>query len=307
MTNSIVLSLPHRRGNPRNSEGAFIDLADGRILFAYSKFIGNTWSDHGTAVIAARFSSDAGRTWSARDRVLIQPEGRCNVMSVSLLRLTDDSIGLFYMRKNSLSDCIPWCRRSRDEGRTWSRATRCVPAPGYFVLNNDRVIKLSSGRLLLPAAFHRSRKVNSGTDTRAFESRAIGMFFLSDDSGRTWTEADDWWTLPRRSRTGLQEPGAVELSDGSLYAWYRTDTGRQWESRSRNQGRTWSKPKPSPFFGPTSPLSIKRIPQLDTCLAVWNDHHPDRWTPPTPRDPDPSWGRTPLSAALGDPLTHEWA
>ena len=108
-----VLSLPHRRGNPRNSEGAFIELTDGRILFAYSKFIGKAWKDHGTAVIAARFSSDDGRTWSSRDRILVQPEGRCNVMSVSFLRLRDGSIGLFYMRKNSLNDCIPYLQVER--------------------------------------------------------------------------------------------------------------------------------------------------------------------------------------------------
>lgn len=303
----IVLSLPHRRGNPRNSEGAFVDLTDGRILFAYSKFIGDTFGDHGTAVIAARTSKDGGRTWSARDRILIQPEGRCNVMSVSLLRLADGSIALFYMRKNSLSDCIPWCRKSRDEGHTWGRAVRCIAAPGYFVMNNDRVVQLESGRLVLPAAFHRARKANSGTDYRYFEPRAIAMFFLSDDSGRTWTEADDWWTLPVRSRSGLQEPGVVELTDGSLYGWCRTDTGRQWELRSRDQGRTWSRPRPSPFWSPNAPLSIKRIPGSESFLAVWNDHHPDRWTAPATEGPGPSWGRTPLVAALGNPKTGQWA
>ena len=91
-----VLSLPHRRGNPLNSEGAFVDLNDGRILFAYTKFVGQAWGDHETAVIAARVSSDGGRTWSTRDRILVGPEGRCNVMSVSILRLQQGSIGLFY-------------------------------------------------------------------------------------------------------------------------------------------------------------------------------------------------------------------
>jgi hypothetical protein len=33
MTRQIVLYLPHRRNNPRNSEGAFVTLSDGRILF----------------------------------------------------------------------------------------------------------------------------------------------------------------------------------------------------------------------------------------------------------------------------------
>lgn len=305
--NSIVLSLPHRRGNSRNSEGAFINLADGRILFAYTKFLDTVWSDHGRAVVAARTSADGGRTWSTRDRILVQSEGRCNVMSVSLLRMPDGAIALFYMRKNSLNDCIPMCRKSRDEGRTWNRAVRCIPAPGYFVMNNDRVVRLTSGRLVLPAAFHRARKARSTMDYRNFEHRGIAMYFISDDTGRTWSEADDWWTLPVRSGSGLQEPGVVELSDGTLYGWCRTDTGRQWEMRSRDQGMTWSRPRPSPFWSPTSPLSIKRIPQCEAYLAVWNDHHPDRWTPPSTDAPDTSWGRTPLVASLGDPKTHSWA
>ena len=76
---------------------------------------------------------------------------------------------------------------------------------------------------------------------------------MSDDSGRTWREARDWWALPGRSRTGLQEPGVVELPDGSLYAWCRTDTGRQWEMRSRDQGDDLV-PTPSiPFHGPELP------------------------------------------------------
>jgi sialidase-1 len=299
-----VLSLPHRRGNPRNSEGAFIDLADGRILFAYTKFIGQAWKDHDTAVIAARLSSDGGRTWSPRDRILIQPEGRCNVMSVSLLRLQDGSIGLFYMRKNSLNDCIPYLRKSRDEGRTWSKAVRCIPAPGYFVLNNDRVIQLSTGRLVMPAAFHRSKRTSGVIDYRSFESRALAFFFVSDDSGSTWREARDWWALPRRSQSGLQEPGVVELRNGSLYAWCRTDIGRQWEMVSRDGGETWTRPRPSPFYSPNSPLSIKRIPQIDTYLAVWNDRRPT--TTGSPPD-DSSWGRTPLAAALGDPADHSWS
>ncbi len=54
--NRRVLDLPPREGNPRNSEGAFIELRDGRILFVYSQFIGASGSDHAKARLAARFS-----------------------------------------------------------------------------------------------------------------------------------------------------------------------------------------------------------------------------------------------------------
>ena len=101
MTSTVVLDLPARPGHPRNSEGALVALRDGRLLFAYSHYLGTSWQDHAAAVIAARESADGGRTWSAEDRILVANEGDCNVMSVSLLRLHDGRIALFYARKNS--------------------------------------------------------------------------------------------------------------------------------------------------------------------------------------------------------------
>ena len=37
-----ALELPPGPGNPRNSEGDFIELKDGRVLYAYSRFNGKT-------------------------------------------------------------------------------------------------------------------------------------------------------------------------------------------------------------------------------------------------------------------------
>jgi len=118
MESHVVLELPHGAGNPRNSEGSFVTLADGRIMFAYSHYAGDSWGDHAPSDLAARFSSDGGRTWTADDVVLVPNEGRCNVMSVSLLRLSDGRIALFYLRKNSFLDCRPYMRVSTDECRT---------------------------------------------------------------------------------------------------------------------------------------------------------------------------------------------
>ena len=37
-----IFDLPHGVGNPRNSEGSFVRLQDGRILFVYSRYNGKT-------------------------------------------------------------------------------------------------------------------------------------------------------------------------------------------------------------------------------------------------------------------------
>ena len=96
----IGLELPPGPNNPRNSEGAFMPLKDGRIMFAYSRYYGKSGDDHATADIAARYSSDQGRTWTTNDEIIVKNEGGMNVMSVSLLRLQSGEIALFYPPRN---------------------------------------------------------------------------------------------------------------------------------------------------------------------------------------------------------------
>ena len=310
MESRIVLELKHGRNNPRNSEGSFVTLADGRIMYAYTRFRGKTWSDHAPADIAARHSEDGGRTWTKRDRILVKNTGECNVMSVSLLRLRDGRVALFYAVKNSFLDCRLRVRTSCDEGRTWTDPVCCIPAPGYFVVNNDRIVQLKSGRIVVPAAYHRARQDTEQMRGDAFDGRGVAVFYLSDDDGATWQESEDWWALPVRSTSGLQEPGVVELKGGSLYCYCRTSTGRQWEMVSRDAGETWTPPKPSRFRSPCSPLSIKRMPATGDLLAVWNDHSGkwelggkkvvDGWAE------DSSWGRTPLTLAISSNEGKTW-
>ncbi|MCK5802972.1 MAG: exo-alpha-sialidase [Lentisphaeria bacterium] len=305
MIDNIVLDLSHSAGNPRNSEGAFATLGDGRLVYAYSRYYGDSWSDHATADIAARYSDDDGRTWTAEDRILVKNEGGCNVMSVSFLRLNDGRLALFYLRKNSIEDCHLQLRISEDDGETWGDPVCCIPAPGYFVVNNDRVVQLASGRLLVVAGFHRC-KVSPPNDQ--MDSRSIMISYFSDDGGVTWSEGADWVILPVKCSSGLQEPGVVQLRDGSLYGWCRTETGCQWETRSTDDGNTWDLAQESPFAAPCSPLGIKRDPFDGRLVAVWNDHSGTHFPAPQP-DSDAwrhSWGRTPLVMAFSDDEGKTW-
>ncbi|MBN1810165.1 MAG: exo-alpha-sialidase [Planctomycetes bacterium] len=306
MNSNIVLTLEAAKGNPRNSEGAFVTLNDGRILFAYSRYYGNDdWADHATADIACRISEDDGKTWSADDRILVRNEGSCNVMSVSLLRLRDGRIALWYLRKNNISDCRLWMRVSTDEAETWSEPELCIPAPGYFVVNNDRVVQLSTGRLIAPAAYHRAKSDIDRNRWDALDSRGIAMYFLSDDNGRTWRESRAWLAFPGKYDSGFQEPGVIERQDGTLYGWFRTDAGCQYESVSGDGGETWTVPAPSIFRSPCSPMSMKRIPETGRLLAVWNDH--SRFPEHRPTDwKSASWGRTPLSLAVSNDDGRTW-
>ena len=267
-----IVLLPPGPGNPRNSEGDFIQLKDGRILFVYSHFYAGRGGDFDPASLAARFSNDGGLTWTREDVLVIPNEGDWNVMAVSLLRLHTGEIAFFYSRTNSKEDTHPTLRLSTDEGKTWSDPIQIIPdhQMGYYILNNDRVVQLSSGRLVAPLAQH------YGPGWKEWDT-GIGhlMCYLSDDGGRTWWRSRTTLTPPTPAKGEpviLQEPGVVELKDGRLMMFVRTDQNSQYLSYSSDQGEIWSQPVPSQIRSPRSPASIERIPKTGDLLLVWNDN-----------------------------------
>ena len=99
-----------------------------------------------------------GKSWTREDAIILPNEGGMNIMSVSLLRLNNGEVALFYLRKNSESDCIPFMRISADEAKTWSEPIRCMDADGYHVVNNDRFVQLQNGRIIYPTALHNTNQ-----------------------------------------------------------------------------------------------------------------------------------------------------
>lgn len=299
----VVLDLKPGPDNHRNSEGAFLELKDGRILFIYSRYLGEGYGDDASAYIAARISSDGGNTWN-EDEIVAMPEDfdAINLMSVSLLRMSDGDIGLFYLIRKGWHDTRLHLFRSSDEGETWGEPVCCIPGPGLYVTNNDRVIRLSTGRLVVPAAYHKMSG-NSTTAPGSWHFRSEACFFLSDDDGRTWRASETTGAMPEpNSRAGLQEAGVIELKDGRIWSWSRTDTGRQYEMFSSDGGDTWSVPVGSIFTSPNSPLSMKRIPHTGQLLAVWNPipNYQTRNAPEFTR------GRTPLVGAISPDEGKVW-
>ena len=286
-----VLRLPPLKDHPRNSEGDFIRLKDGRLLFVYSHFTGGG-GDHDRAFLAGRWSSDGGRTWSDKDDVIVEREGDWNVMSVSLVRLKDGRIGLFYLRKNSLADCRPLLRVSTDEGKTWSQPRECITDQvGYYVMNNDRVEQLASGRIVLPVCLH----ANEGMK---FDAAGTIMCYLSDDGGQSWRRSKtERQALKDGKRLIAQEPLVIELKDNRLLLLARSNEGSQLQSQSDDGGETWSELAPSSIKSPVSPASIERLPSGDL-LLVWNDH--------AKIDPALKGKRTPLSTAISKDEGQSW-
>jgi sialidase-1 len=259
----IALELNPGTDNPRNSEGDFVTLKDGRILFVYSRYTGGSSSDHAPAYLAARYSSDQGKTWTKDDHVIVEREGDMNVMSVSMLRLKNGKIALWYLKKNSETDCKPLLRISSDEGKTWSAPIACITdQEGYFVLNNSRVIQLKNGRLIMAVAKH-------GDDNGKWSNQATLFSYYSDDSGKTWKSGK---AVPNDTEIITQEPGLVELKDGRLLMIIRASGGKQQMSFSNDKGQTWSHIQETNIYSPLSPATIVRIPKTGDLLMIWNNN-----------------------------------
>lgn len=285
----IVLRLEPGPENPRNSEGDFITLKDGRIMFVYSRYFGTNGGDHSPAYLAARFSNDGGKTWTSEDLKVVEREGTMNVMSVSLLRLQNGKIALFYLKKNSETDCIPMVRFSNDEAKTWSDPVPCITdKKGYFVLNNNRVIQLKNGRILMAVNLY---NIAEGS----ILNKGSLWSYYSDDNGLTWKSGVE---VPNPDKFLTQEPGIVELKNKDILMIIRSNPGVQCISYSKDKGVTWSSVKPSNIKSPVSPASIERIPSTGDLLLVWNNNGGD--------DPAIKGKRTPLTVAISKDEGKTW-
>ena len=275
--------------NPRNGEGAFIRLTDGRILYGFTEYIGDRWNDHAHARLTGIVSADEGETWSPRRVLLECPADAKNIMSLSFLRMGNGDIGMFYIQKEQDGTDKLLLVRSDNEGESWSEpvaCTDCLEKQDYYVLNNDRVIMLPTGRILFAAARHTIHEIPG-----RFMPGEV-CFFISDDDGYTWRKTERELKLPFPDPVGLQEPGLFVLPDGKVWCYIRTGLGHQWCAYSDDGGETWCDPYPDRrFTSPRSPMLVKNV--CGVTAAVFNPV-PEYLT----RDPSEPWGRTPYVCAI---------
>lgn len=283
--------IPATGNNTRNGEGSFIRLKSGAILFGYTEFTDTHREDDAHASIVAITSTDEGETWSKKRTLFKKSEKSVNIMCLSFLRLNNDDIGAFYIEKNDDGTDKLLFARSDDEGESWSAPINCIDCverPDYFVLNNDRVIRLKNGRILFAAARH--SVYGNYVDFPPGEV----LFIYSDNDGIEWKKAAVELKCPfENDPLGFQEPGLFQMDDGTIWCYIRTGLGFQFQSFSYDNGVTWTKPEPNTFFSsPSSPMLVKKCGE--NTVAVFN---------PIPEhilreDDEEFWGRTPYTIAV---------
>lgn len=335
----------------RSGEGAVVSLPDGSLYMVYTHFEGQ--GDHDKAALVARRSNDGGLNWSEPETLLMAPENALNVMSVSLLVLSDGRLACMYLQKNSISDCRPFFitsapsgqniivktdgsshttdgtggqaasgtlgktetkAASKDDGLNWSNPAPVITNKDYYVVNNDRLVQLSRGRLLVPYARH--PKLAEGDINPSW----CGCAF-SDDGGKTWQSGAEIAIekeniqhpalidshnpgavkIIEDSAVYPQEPGAVELLDGRVMMWCRSRGGFAYSALSDDGGQTWSPFKAiTEFSMPNGPQSIKRLPGSNRLIMLYNDRGDMPFG-----SPQFHW-RRPLSVAISDDDAKTW-
>ena len=244
-----VYRLPRGRNNARNSEGTFLYTASGALLFAYSRFSAGNGGDGEPSDIGLLASYDDGETWE--DRGVAVPAsffGVDNIMSCSFLRQKDGKTGLYFLIKEN-DGTSSYGRALTGDGRVFTpERVKFIDLPkGYYIVNNDRLIRDGEGRILCPVA-HCIGGMHCASTC-----------LYSEDDGATFRTYHAWAdiSLPHSS-TGLQEPGAFLLPDGTVWMYARTDAGFQYESFSYDGLRSFTAPVPSVFTSPASPMLIKK-------------------------------------------------
>ena len=276
-----VLS-PATAQHPRQTEASMLAFPDGRLLLAYSDFYDGPGRDEDPAQIAGRWSKDEGQTWS-EPFVLQENIGKINCMSASLLQLPSGRMLLAFGRKDAQPGLLhAMVKYSDDEGQTWSEPKDITRGDNYWCITNDRLVRLSNGRILYP-----------------IEARSVGCHvWYSDDDGATWQMSRE--NIARPEGIHYAEPTVVELKDGRVAMYIRSNAGNLHIALSDDGGESWRTHKTHapdmaghPDCGPNaaeSPCMVKRVPGSDDLLLVWNNNRV----------------RTPLTAAISSDNGETW-
>lgn len=289
--NSRIVS-PATEKFPRHSEADVVELSDGRLLLAWARKTGG--NDTAEGEIVGMYSSDGGMTWDDDPHSIRLPWSECrDAMSVSFCR-TPRGLHLFFVGHDNVPPgedvekgmTTIYQAISTDESASWSDPIAISSRNEFQVLNNARVVRTSTGRLLAPI---------SAVDGPILERYDFQKIFclLSDDDGLTWRESNQL----EIEGVPLMEPGVAECSDGSIYMSIRTKKGYLYEARSYNQGADWVELRDSGIPSAEAPSTVVREPKSGNLLMFWcNTPYEGHW-----------YARHDLSVAVSTDNGHSWS
>ena len=267
MLGKIITTIDPSEKNPRNSEGSFYRFEDGQLIFIYSRYRGDSFHDNAACDLYKMESYDDGESFSEPVRVFSCEEcGASNIMSVSLIKLKNGNVGMFFVRKNGDRNSTVMLSESQN-GNEWTAPERILNDDGYFVFNNDRIIRLKDGRLVFAVARHTVEEISTKNGKETVFGPGVVYIYGSDDD-KNFYRLSQGYSL-NNCPSGLQEPLVIELNNGTVYCYVRTENGCQYRMRAKDKSLTrWTNPVKTIFKGPCAPISMKYI-RDNLLFAVW--------------------------------------
>lgn len=258
----------------------------------------------GTNVLAYRESDDGGATWTGSHRCCDLPAGswgggaamidRRNELQLFFIRPRDGAGG----KKPAVDRFLDLWHLHSTDGRTrWSQPRRIHA--GYIGAISS-AIQLKSGRIVMPFGdwvAGRERQAPTG----AIETTVL----YSDDDGETFRLSPSRLVAPvtddyNGDKVGACEPAVVQLEDGRVLMFMRTQAGWLYQSIS-DDGIHWPSATPSDLHASTGPPALMKLRDGRIFLA-WNNCA----MPPKVGGQGVYGGRDALHAALADLKVTRW-
>jgi len=232
----------------------------------------------GKRMLALR-SSDKGKTWtgptvafdssqSHHGFVPLIPRGSKRIYAFGTQPLPGTREGP--------ENCPIGFRWSDDDGHTWSDVTLIRPEndPEFKGMSCVRMCETDKGTWLIGS--------HNGTDygkSKKGPLRSHQYILRSEDRGKTWQllpeKRPGGWCVEEYDR--MDEGTLVNLGGGNVLLAVRTPEGHIWESRSDDDGKTWTDPKPTTLVHPDAPPMIFHLGDGETLIAfIHNRYNPKR-------------------------------
>ena len=242
------------------------------LMFPEGKHYGGRKGKVNT-MIAYR-SSDKGKTWTGPKAVFdidYSQHGFIPLVPRGTKRIYAFGTQPIEGKREGRENCPIGFRWSDDDGRTWSKVTLIRPEndPDFLGMSVMRMCETDTGTWLLGSHEGRWTRTPKGpVGTRAYVLR-------SEDKGKTWTvlpgKRPGGWYLEKFGR--LDEPRPINLGGGKAMILARSCEGHLFETRSNDDGRTWSKPKPTALVHPDAPPMLFHHPDGKRLTAFHHNRH----------------------------------
>jgi len=228
--------------------------------------------------LMAMRSSDRGKTWTApapafkidynqHGFVPLIPRGSKRIYSFGTQPVWDK----FSIKDGQGENAPIGYRWSDDDGKTWSDVKLIEPVndAGYRGMSVMRMCETDARTWIIGS--HYGDWSKKPLITRQYLLR-------SEDQGRTWTLLPDkhpnGWFADGFSR--MDEGRPINLGGGRVLTMFRTPAGKLSAAWSDDDGKTWTKPAPSPLVHPDAPPMLYHLSDGKTLIAFHHNRHSQR-------------------------------